>query len=171
MQNYNHHYHNDNIILFWTWILVCVFSGSKTIASQSKVSISSRMGGNLKQQSTGSTAGQGGVVGGEVGVPSVLIESNNSVSSKESPHRETGDAQKPTLSQVSTSHSKAQCCTCTVSVLNQCMIVYIKFILTMYECTYHPGLRVQSSIAFKNIHNIVLHYMYMLFFCTPTKKH
>ena len=57
------------------------------MASQSKASISSRMGGNLKQQSTVSTAGQGGVAGGEVGMPQALVESTNTASS-------AGDVQK-----------------------------------------------------------------------------
>ena len=57
--------------------------GSKNIASQSRASISSKVGVNLKQQSIASVMSGGGVAGGgEGGVSQGLAESTHSVSSK-----------------------------------------------------------------------------------------
>ena len=60
---------------------LCV--GPKNIASQSRASISSKAGANLKQQSVASVTSGGGVAGGgEGGVSQGLAESTHSVSSK-----------------------------------------------------------------------------------------
>ena len=68
-------------------VFIVTNTASKNIASQSKASISSRPGGNLKQPSgVNVVAGSGG--GAEGGVPQVLVESTNSVLSKGSSHKE-----------------------------------------------------------------------------------
>ena len=58
----------------------------KTIASQSKASVTSRQAGSLKQPSVSSINGRGQLVGGgagEVSMPQVLLESTKSVSSND----------------------------------------------------------------------------------------
>ncbi|XP_064394779.1 cilia- and flagella-associated protein 70-like isoform X2 [Halichondria panicea] len=64
-------------------------SGSKNIASASRVSTSSK-GGNVKQQNHANEmeGGGGGVVWGDLGVPQAVVGSTNSVSSKGS-HKDT----------------------------------------------------------------------------------
>ncbi len=64
-------------------------TGSKNIASASRVSTSSK-GGNVKQQNHANEmeGGGGGVVWGDLGVPQAVVGSTNSVSSKGS-HKDT----------------------------------------------------------------------------------